>query len=66
MYAGASLLLIATPLALGSWWAIVPAAFAIAGIIWRLIEEEKFLTDQLPGYPEYCRKVQYRLVPFVW
>jgi protein-S-isoprenylcysteine O-methyltransferase Ste14 len=35
-------------------------------IVWRLLSEEKFLTKSLSGYKEYCRKVQYRLVPFVW
>jgi protein-S-isoprenylcysteine O-methyltransferase Ste14 len=66
MYAGASLLLIATPLALGSLWALIPAVLAIAGIIGRLLEEEKFLSQNLSGYREYCRKTTRRLVPWVW
>ena len=35
-------------------------------LVFRILEEEKFLAKNLPGYPEYCRKVLYRLVPFLW
>jgi protein-S-isoprenylcysteine O-methyltransferase Ste14 len=66
MYAGASLLILATPFALGSFLALIPALLIIAGVIVRLIEEEKFLAVHLPGYREYCRKTRFRLVPFVW
>ena len=66
MYAGASLILIATPFALGSLWGLVPALLAVAGMALRLLEEEKFLALNLPGYREYCRKTRYRLVPFIW
>jgi hypothetical protein len=34
--------------------------------IWRLLEEERFLARNLPGYTEYQKRVRYRLVPFVW
>ena len=66
MYAGALVMLLATPLALGSWWGIlmiVPMTFALA---LRLLDEEKFLLKNLPGYEEYCWKVPYRLAPFLW
>lgn len=66
MYAGAILLLIFTPIALGSWWALVcplPLILVIAG---RLNEEEKFLASSLKGYAEYRQRVRFRLVPFVW
>jgi protein-S-isoprenylcysteine O-methyltransferase Ste14 len=66
MYAGASLLLLGTPFALGSLIALVPACLMVAGIAWRLTEEEKFLAANLPGYPEYCRKTRYRLIPYIW
>jgi protein-S-isoprenylcysteine O-methyltransferase Ste14 len=66
MYAGGSLLLIGTPLALGSWWGM-PAALALcAVIVVRLLDEERRLTAELKGYDEYQRKVPYRLVPGVW
>jgi protein-S-isoprenylcysteine O-methyltransferase Ste14 len=35
-------------------------------LAWRLLDEERFLSTQLPGYAEYCRRVRYRLVPLVW
>jgi protein-S-isoprenylcysteine O-methyltransferase Ste14 len=66
MYAGALPLLIGTPLALGSWWGLGALIFFIPALIWRLLDEERFLHRNLPGYTEYTRKVRYRLVPFVW
>jgi len=66
MYLGAIIMLFGTPLALGSWWGLlvfIPMVFIIG---WRLIDEEKFLSQGLPGYKEYCQKIQYRLVPFIW
>jgi protein-S-isoprenylcysteine O-methyltransferase Ste14 len=35
-------------------------------LVWRLLDEERFLAKNLTGYREYCQKVQYRLVPLVW
>jgi protein-S-isoprenylcysteine O-methyltransferase Ste14 len=66
MYAGAFLLLLFTPLALGSWVALPFCLPLIGVIIARLLEEEKFLSANLDGYAAYCRKVRYRLVPYVW
>jgi protein-S-isoprenylcysteine O-methyltransferase Ste14 len=66
MYAGALVMLLGAPIALGSWWgSLIVVAMALV-LIWRLIEEEKFLARNLPGYPEYQQKVRYRLVPLVW
>jgi protein-S-isoprenylcysteine O-methyltransferase Ste14 len=66
MYAGAFLLLIFTPVALGSWVAIPFVLPLIGVIIVRLLDEEKFLLANLPGYAAYREKVRYRLVPGVW
>jgi protein-S-isoprenylcysteine O-methyltransferase Ste14 len=66
MYAGALLLMLAAPLALGSWAALPFVLPLILVIIARLGEEEKFLGENLAGYEEYRRKVRYRLIPFVW
>ena len=66
MYASASLYLLGTPLALGSWWGFVPIAAMLPFLIWRLFDEERFLARNLPGYAEYQRQVRRRLVPFVW
>ena len=66
MYAGAFLLLLFTPLALGSWVGVPFALPVIAVIVIRLLEEEKFLSVNLRGYEEYRQKVRYRLIPLVW
>jgi protein-S-isoprenylcysteine O-methyltransferase Ste14 len=66
MYASASLYLLGTPLALGSYWGLVPIAAMIPFLIWRLFDEERFLARNLPGYAEYETRVRHRLVPFVW
>src|SRR5215813_9860463 len=66
MYASASLYLFGTPLALGSYWGFVPIAFMMPFLIWRLFDEERFLSTNLAGYTEYRSRVKHRLVPFVW
>jgi protein-S-isoprenylcysteine O-methyltransferase Ste14 len=66
MYASGSLYLLGTPLALASYWGFVPIAAMMPFLIWRLIDEERFLAGNLPGYTAYQKQVRYRLVPFVW
>lgn len=66
MYAGAVLMLVASPIALGSWWACLAVALMIVAIVARLLDEERYLAARLAGYSEYCSRVRYRLVPFVW
>lgn len=66
MYTGASILLIFTPIALGSWVAIPFAIMIILAVAVRLLDEERFLSANLSGYTEYRRKVYYRLIPFIW
>jgi protein-S-isoprenylcysteine O-methyltransferase Ste14 len=66
MYAGALLLIFATPLLLGSWWglAMVPAIVALLAA--RAVLEERTLARELDGYAEYAARVRYRLIPMVW
>ncbi len=66
MYLGAALLLLATPFALDSVWTIVWAIAAVLCLVWRLLEEERYLSLHLPGYDDYRRATRYRLVPFIW
>jgi protein-S-isoprenylcysteine O-methyltransferase Ste14 len=66
MYASASLYLVGTPLALGSYWGFVPLVGMLPFLIWRLLDEERFLALNLPGYAEYQNKVRHRLVPRIW
>jgi len=66
MYAGALVMLIGTPLALGSWWGLFAVLLILPVLIWRLLDEERFLRQNLAGYAEYQTKVKYRLLPFIW
>jgi len=66
MYSGALIMLFGIPLALGSWWGLLVNVPMLGGIVWRLLQEEKFLVGKLPGYAGYLESVRYRLVPFVW
>jgi protein-S-isoprenylcysteine O-methyltransferase Ste14 len=66
MYLGSLVMWLSMPLALASFLAwpgfALPAPFYIS----RLVNEEKFLRRELPGYSEYCLKTRFRLVPYVW
>ena len=66
MYSGALLLLVFTPLALASFWAFPFVVLMIIIIIYRLLDEEKFLSKNLDGYESYCRKTHFRLIPRIW
>lgn len=66
MYAAVLVLFLGVPLALGSYWGLLAIPFAIAGLAARLLDEEKHLVRDLPGYDDYRRKVRYRLVPGLW
>jgi protein-S-isoprenylcysteine O-methyltransferase Ste14 len=66
MYAGISLMYVATPVALGSFWALIPAIFIVPLLVARLRNEEQVLLRDLPGYAEYTQKVKYRLLPGIW
>lgn len=66
LYVSGLIMMLGTPLALGSWWGLLIFIPFKLGIIWRLLDEEKFLVKNLPGYKEYCQKVRYRLIPFLW
>jgi protein-S-isoprenylcysteine O-methyltransferase Ste14 len=66
MYASALLYLMGTPLALGSYVGFVAFALMLPFLIWRLIDEERVLARELPGYTAYQSQVRYRLIPHVW
>jgi protein-S-isoprenylcysteine O-methyltransferase Ste14 len=66
MYSGAILMLLFTPLALGSWWALPGFLLLIPLIVLRLLNEEKMLCRDLPGYPDYCLHTRSRLLPLLW
>jgi protein-S-isoprenylcysteine O-methyltransferase Ste14 len=66
MYSGALVMLFGTPLALGSWRGLLMLIPMTLVIVWRLLDEERFLLRNLHGYERYFQKVQYRLLPFIW
>jgi protein-S-isoprenylcysteine O-methyltransferase Ste14 len=66
MYMGAVFLLVGIPLSLGSLWGLFVIALMMPALIWRLLDEERFLARNLPGYTEYQDTVRHRLVPFIW
>lgn len=66
MYAAALVMLLGISPALGSWWGLPIFAAIVPALIWRLTDEERFLVQNLPGYPEYREAVRYRLLPLVW
>jgi protein-S-isoprenylcysteine O-methyltransferase Ste14 len=66
-YYGASLVMLAgMPLALGSWWGLLTIIPMTLLIVWRIVEEERYLVANLEGYAAYRNTVRYRLLPFVW
>lgn len=66
LYSGALLLLASTPLALGSYWSLGIALVMGPVLVWRLLDEERFLIQNLPGYADYCRANRSRLIPWIW
>jgi protein-S-isoprenylcysteine O-methyltransferase Ste14 len=65
-YAGAILFQLATPVILGSLWALIPAALAASATIVRTALEDRTLQAELDGYKEYAQEKRSRLVPGVW
>jgi protein-S-isoprenylcysteine O-methyltransferase Ste14 len=58
--------LVGIALSFGSLWGLFVIALMMPALIWRLLDEEKFLAKNLPGYMEYQNAVRCRLVPFIW
>ena len=65
-YAGALLYLLGMPLALGSWWGVLVFAAIVPFLVWRLVDEERLLAKDLPGYAGYCNRVRWRLIPGIY
>jgi protein-S-isoprenylcysteine O-methyltransferase Ste14 len=66
MYAAALVMLLGIPIALGSWWSVLLVVAMMPAFIWRMLDEERFLARNLPGYTEYLGKVRHRLLPGLW
>jgi protein-S-isoprenylcysteine O-methyltransferase Ste14 len=66
MYTGVIIMFIPVPVALGSYWGLIPVAAIPLALVFRILNEEKVLCKDLPGYKEYCLETRYRLIPFIW
>jgi protein-S-isoprenylcysteine O-methyltransferase Ste14 len=65
-YVGMILQLLATPIALGSWWGLIPAFCAAGMFVLRTALEDRTLLEELNGYHNYAEHVRYRLLPGIW
>jgi protein-S-isoprenylcysteine O-methyltransferase Ste14 len=65
-YLGGLVLIAGVPLALGSLVGLATVVPFTAVIVWRLLDEERFLVSHLAGYAEYRERVPFRLIPHVW
>ena len=63
MYAAALILMLGIPLALGSWWGLLALVPGVPALLWRILDEERLLKRDLPGYAEYTQRMRFRLIP---
>lgn len=66
MYSAVTLLYLAIPLVLGSWWALLVMSPCILLLVARIKNEEQVLHQGLNGYTDYTKRVRYRMIPWVW
>ena len=66
MYTSTIVMFLAMPMVLGSYWATLPMVLYIPIIAIRIKDEEQLLHSDLAGYTEYCERVRWRLMPWIW
>jgi protein-S-isoprenylcysteine O-methyltransferase Ste14 len=66
MYAAIIVVMLGLPLALGSWWALIPGGLLALLFVVRTALEDRMLREELPGYKAYTRRTRYRLIPGIW
>ncbi len=66
MYLAASILYMASPLVLGSYYGTIPMLFLPFLLAYRIRNEEEILKTGLKGYDDYIHRVKYRLIPYFW
>lgn len=66
MYIAVLVIYVFSPLALGSYWAMLPLPLLLILLVFRIKGEEKELLENLEGYKEYVMKTKYRLLPGIW
>ena len=65
-YAGLSLFMLSSALALESQWALVPPATIVTALVIRTALEDRTVRAELPGYRENALDTRFRLLPGVW
>jgi len=65
-YLGQIIFSLASALALGSLWTLVPGGLFGALLVVRTALEDRTLLEELEGYKGYAKRVRFRLVPHVW
>lgn len=65
-YAGLLWGIPASGLALGSWTAAVMGVVMAGFVLRRVMVEDRFVTRELAGYPDYAARVRHRLLPGIW
>jgi protein-S-isoprenylcysteine O-methyltransferase Ste14 len=63
MYAATLVMMLGISLALGSWWGLLALALGVPALVWRILDEERLLKRDLPGYAEYMQRARFRLIP---
>jgi protein-S-isoprenylcysteine O-methyltransferase Ste14 len=66
MYVGGMIMMVGIPLALGSYWGLLFVLPGMVALVFRILDEEEALSQELAGYSEYAQQVRYRLMPYVW
>lgn len=66
MYFATLLMFLSIPFILGSLFAVPIFLIYPFLIIKRIMNEEAILAEELAGYKEYQKKVNYRLLPYIW
>lgn len=66
LYVAALFLFAGIPLALGSFWALIPAVVTAVILVVRTALEDNMLQNELEGHKEYAGRVRYRLIPGIW
>ena len=66
MYAAVLTIFLASPVLLGSYYALIPIVFFLTGVILRIKREEKILCKGLDGYSDYMEQVKYKMIPYIW
>lgn len=66
LYSGAGLMILAFPIALGSWWGVIPAVIGFLSLVLRIKFEEEMLIKGMGGYSDYQTRVKYKLIPGIY